>query len=85
MEVTEKAQEPKKEIKGYKVTSGEMKAKNEAMSAVVEAKKKGFTPAVVIVGDIYKLLYAEPDKKAEASEIVKAIKAAGLTAEVHEG
>lgn len=81
---TEKAQEPKKEVKGYKVTSKEFKAKSEAIGEVVEAKKKGFMPALIIEGDIYKLIYAEPERKTEASEIVKELKAADLTAEVHE-
>lgn len=78
----EMAQNNEKKVKGYKVTSGNFKSKIEAAGKVREANKKGFTPALIIEKGEYKLFYAEETTKAAADRVLKAVKAAGLTAEV---
>lgn len=78
----EMPQNATKEAKGYKVTSGNFKSKSEAAGKVREAKKKGFTPALIVEKGEYKLFYAEETTKAAADRVLKAVKAAGLTAEI---
>ena len=80
---TETPQNAEKEVKGYKITSGNFKSKIEAAGKVREANKKGFTPALIIEKGEYKLLYAEETTRAAADRVLKAVKAAGLTAEIY--
>jgi cell division protein FtsN len=81
---TEKAQEQVKNTKRYKITCGGFKARNEALRKAAEAKKKEFAPAVIVEGGKYNLLYAEGTTKEAAENALKAIKAAGLDAEISE-
>lgn len=78
------AREPEKEVKGYKVTAGTFKTKNEAAGAAIEAKKKGIAPVFMIEGGGYVLVYAETEKKEDAEKAAKEIEAAGLTAKIEE-
>lgn len=77
-------QEPSKTVKGYRITAGTFKAKNEAAGAVTEARKKGYAPVFMIEGDNYILVYADTEKKADAEKIAGEIKKEGLTAEIME-
>lgn len=78
----ETPQNEEKKVKGYKVTSGSFESKIEAAGKVREANNKGFSPALVVEKSKYKLLYAEETTKAAADRVLKAVKAAGLTAEI---
>lgn len=78
------AQEPQKEVKGYKVTCGTFKARNEAMQRAAEARRAGVHVSLAINKTEYSLLYAEGMTKAEAEAAKKAIEAKKVNAEVSE-
>lgn len=80
----DKAQEPSKKEKTYKVTCGTYKAQNEALRKAAEAKKKGINVALTISAEGYSLFYAEGMTKAAADAAKKEIEAAGLKAEISE-
>ena len=80
--IAEMPQEPVKKAQVYKVTCGSFESKIEAAGKAREANNKGFSPALIVEKSKYKLLYAEETTKAAADRVLKAVKAAGLTAEI---
>ena len=80
---TTEAQEPIKKAKAYKVTSKFTK-RREAAGEVAEAKTKGIMPVLIIEGNVYKAFYATEPTKAAAEKLLKAVKDAGLSAEIKE-
>ena len=77
---TAEAQEPIKKAKAYKVTSKAFAKRREA----AEAKTKGIMPVLIIEGNVYKVFYATEPTKAAAEKLLKAVKDAGLSAEIKE-
>ena len=77
---TTEAQEPIKKAKAYKVTSKAFTKRRE----VAEAKTKGIMPVLIIEGNVYKAFYATEPTKAAAEKLLKAVKDAGLSAEIKE-
>ncbi len=52
------AQEPLKKAKGYKVTCGTFKARNEALQRAAEARRAGVHVSLAIRKTEYSLLYS---------------------------
>lgn len=62
----------------HKVTSGAYKSKNEAINALNEANKKGFTVALAVIGTEFTVLFGEYDTQEEATTAAAAAQQAGL-------
>ena len=81
---TAEAKEPIKKAKAYKVTSKAFAKRREAAGEAAEAKTKGIMPVLIIEGNVYKVFYATEPTKAAAEKLLKAVKDAGLSAEIKE-
>ena len=55
-----------------------------AENNTAEAKTKGIMPVLIIEGNVYKVFYATEPTKAAAEKLLKAVKDAGLSAEIKE-
>ncbi|MCM1224075.1 MAG: hypothetical protein NC548_57445 [Lachnospiraceae bacterium] len=77
-------QESPKKAKGYKVTCGTFKARNEALQRAAEVRRAGVHVSLTISKTDYSLLYAEGMIKVDAEAVKKAIEAKKVKAEVFE-